>query len=41
MKKLASLLTEVVYKGPIDPQKWTQKVDTKWTQKWTLLTSKI
>ena len=30
----------VVYKGPIDPQKWTQKVDTKWTQKWTLLTSK-
>ena len=32
--------TLVVYKGPIDPQKWTQKMDTKWTQKWTLLTSK-
>ena len=36
-----SVKTKVVYKGSIDPQKWTQKMDTKWTQKWTLLASKI
>ena len=31
----------VVYSDDMEQQKWTQKVDSKWTQKSPLLTSKI